>query len=65
MVTCEHTGWDDRVAWHCDRCVLRVRCDHFRARCDSGMRDASDDNLHVPEHFSKVRDPSSLLFKSP
>jgi hypothetical protein len=36
------------------RCVLRVRCDHFRARCDSGMRDACDDVLQVPEHFSKV-----------
>lgn len=36
------------------RCVLRVRCEHFRARCDSGMRDAFDCDLPVPEHFSKV-----------
>ena len=36
------------------RCVLRVRCEHFRARCDSGMRDARDHDLPVPEHFSKV-----------
>jgi hypothetical protein len=35
--------------------VLRVRCEHFRARCDSGMRDATDSHLPVPEHFSKVR----------
>lgn len=36
------------------RCVLRVRCEHFRARCESGMRDAGDHDLPVPEHFSKV-----------
>ncbi|CAL5223332.1 g5831 [Coccomyxa viridis] len=35
------------------RCVLRVRCEHFRARSDSGMRDARDHDLPVPEHFSK------------
>ena len=44
--------------WACTRrCVLRVRCEHFRARCDSGMRDARDHDLPVPEHFSKVWDP--------
>ena len=37
------------------RCVLRARCDHFRARCDSGMRDAGDAELRVPEHFSEAR----------
>lgn len=36
------------------RGVLRGRCDHFRARCDSGMRDAEDREVHVPEHFSKA-----------
>ena len=36
------------------RVVLRGRCDHFRARCDSGMRDAEDREIHVPEHFSKA-----------
>ncbi|CAL8462859.1 g2393 [Coccomyxa elongata] len=42
-------GW--RIPVH--RCVLRVRCEHFRARCDSGMRDATDSHLPVPDHFSK------------
>ncbi len=41
------------------RCVLRVRCEHFRARCDSGMRDATDSHLPVPDHFSKVRADAS------
>ena len=41
------------------RCVLRVRCEHFRARCDSGMRDACDHDLPVPEHFSKVQSLSA------
>jgi len=31
----------------------RVRCP--RARCDSGMRDAGDAELRVPEHFSEAR----------
>ena len=31
-----------------------MRCEHFRARCDSGMRDASDSHLPVPDHFSQV-----------
>ena len=39
----------------CHRAVLRSRCDHFRARCDSGMRDALDAEAAVPEHFTKVR----------
>lgn len=34
------------------RAVLRVRCDTFRARCDSGMRDAGEARLQVPDHFS-------------
>ncbi|EIE27207.1 PCMT-domain-containing protein [Coccomyxa subellipsoidea C-169] len=42
------------ATWHIPaRCVLRVRCEHFRARCDSGMRDASDSHLPVPDHFSQ------------
>ena len=36
------------------RHVLNNRSDHCRARHDSGMRDAADAQLHVPEHFSKV-----------
>ena len=43
------------------RCVLRVRCEHFRARCDSGMRDARDHDLPVPEHFSKVQSSRAWL----
>jgi len=31
--------------------VLRQRCDHFRARCDSGMADAELSVCHVPDHF--------------
>ncbi|KAK9839878.1 hypothetical protein WJX81_008227 [Elliptochloris bilobata] len=42
-------GW--RIAVH--RCVLRTRCDHFRARCESGMKDAADADLPVPDHFSE------------
>jgi hypothetical protein len=34
--------------------VLRQRCDHLRARADSGMRDASlGPRLEVPPHFSR------------
>ena len=36
------------------RHVLHNRSDHCRARDDSGMRDAADSELHVPEHFCKV-----------
>ena len=37
------------------RCVLRARCDHFRARCESGMKDAGDAELPMPDHFSEAR----------
>ena len=40
------------------RHVLENRSDHCRARHDSGMRDAEDKELQVPEHFSKVCSPS-------
>lgn len=36
------------------RHVLNNRSDLCRARHDSGMRDAEDNQLHVPEHFAKV-----------
>ena len=36
------------------RRLLAVRSQHFRARFDSGMRDADRDQLTVPESFSKV-----------
>lgn len=47
--------------------LMQVRAararDHFRARCDSGMRDAGDHDLPVPEHFSKVQTPGSSYRK--
>lgn len=43
------SGWDLPVHW----AVLRRRCDHFRARCDSGMRDALASRCEVPDHFSR------------
>ncbi|KAK9807068.1 hypothetical protein WJX72_012529 [[Myrmecia] bisecta] len=43
------SGWE--IPAH--RSVLRARCDQFRARCESGMRDAFEDKLHVPEHFTR------------
>ncbi|GMH40376.1 hypothetical protein BSKO_08280 [Bryopsis sp. KO-2023] len=33
------------------RSVLKARCEHFRARFDSGMLDANDGELSVPEQF--------------
>ncbi|KAL6780621.1 hypothetical protein ACKKBF_B12430 [Auxenochlorella protothecoides x Auxenochlorella symbiontica] len=33
--------------------VLRQRCEHFRARCESGMRDAAVETIPVPDHFSR------------
>lgn len=42
-------GWSIPVHRH----VLTNRSDHCRARHDSGMRDAEDSELHVPEHFTK------------
>jgi len=42
-------GWEMSV----HSAVLRQRCDHFRARSDSGMRDALISVVHVPDHFSQ------------
>lgn len=42
-------GWEIPV----HSAVLRQRCDHFRARCDSGMCDAKLDCVHIPDHFSQ------------
>eukprot|EP00193_Tetraselmis_chui_P018060 CAMPEP_0177780392 /NCGR_PEP_ID=MMETSP0491_2-20121128/17172_1 /TAXON_ID=63592 /ORGANISM="Tetraselmis chuii, Strain PLY429" /LENGTH=458 /DNA_ID=CAMNT_0019300147 /DNA_START=1307 /DNA_END=2680 /DNA_ORIENTATION=+ len=42
-------GW--RLSAH--KALLKVRCQHFRARFDSGMRDAASDVLAVPDNFSK------------
>ena len=44
------TKCSDDVCRH----VLNNRSDLCRARHDSGMRDAEDNQLHVPEHFAKV-----------
>ncbi|KAK9817485.1 hypothetical protein WJX74_003052 [Apatococcus lobatus] len=33
--------------------VMRARCEAFRARCESGMRDAEASNIPVPEQFSQ------------
>ncbi|KAK9857634.1 hypothetical protein WJX84_009149 [Apatococcus fuscideae] len=33
--------------------VMRARCEAFRARCASGMRDAEAAHIPVPEHFSQ------------
>ena len=33
---------------------MRVRCEAFRARCESGMRDAEAAHIPVPEHFSQA-----------
>jgi hypothetical protein len=41
-------------SWCTCRHVLNNRSDLCRARHDSGMRDAEDNELHVPEHFAKV-----------
>jgi len=35
------------------RAVLKVRCDYFRARFDSNMQDAGDEELSVPSQFSQ------------
>jgi protein-L-isoaspartate(D-aspartate) O-methyltransferase len=43
-------GWE--LAAH--SAVLRQRCDHFRARAGSGMRDAALDRVPVPSHFSRA-----------
>ncbi|KAL4452300.1 hypothetical protein ABPG75_007962 [Micractinium tetrahymenae] len=42
-------GWSIPV----HRSVLRQRCDHFRARCESGWADASTERVAVPDHFSQ------------
>lgn len=33
--------------------VMRARCEAFRARCESGMRDADASSIPVPEQFSQ------------
>ena len=43
------------------RAVVRARCDHVRARCDSGMRDADISKVHVPEHFGQVTPPAAIM----
>lgn len=35
------------------RAVLKARCEYFRARFDSNMQDAGDDELSVPGQFSQ------------
>lgn len=35
------------------RAVLKARCEYFRARFDSNMQDAGDDELSVPAQFSQ------------
>ena len=50
---CQQQDCRNRLGYVC-RHVLNNRSDHCRARHDSGMRDAADSELHVPEHFSKV-----------
>jgi len=35
------------------RAVLKVRCEYFRARFDSDMQDAGDEELSVPSQFSQ------------
>lgn len=42
--------------------MLRSRCEHFRARCDSGMRDALDTEAAVPEEFTKVLSQRSDMY---
>lgn len=41
--------------------ALRHRCDHFRARYESGMKDASLAIINVPDHFSNKRAMECLL----
>ena len=35
------------------RAMLQARCEHFRARCKSGMRDAGAAAIVVPDHFGR------------
>lgn len=41
--------------------VMRVRCEAFRARCESGMRDADAAHIPVPEHFSQASLQNQML----
>jgi len=43
-------------------CVLRTRCDLFRAQSASGMRDASATQIRVPEEFPKEAVAAFLRF---
>lgn len=45
---------DGLVSLNSLRVVLRARCEHFRALCNSGMRDADATEVHVPEDLSEV-----------
>lgn len=42
-------GWE--IPAH--RAMLQARCEHFRARCKSGMRDAVAAAIVVPDHFGR------------
>eukprot|EP00873_Tetraselmis_striata_P012076 jgi/Tetstr1/432340/TSEL_021737.t1 len=46
---CTVAGW--RLPAH--RAMLKVRCRHFRAYFDSGMRDADAEEFEVPDNFAK------------
>lgn len=52
------------AGWHIPvhKALLKRRCEHLRARCDSGMRDAMSSIVSVPEHFSKTTMDSFLHY---
>ncbi len=64
-VTTEFLGAPDAVLRGVDweivvhSAVLRARCALFRARSDSGMRDATHHVLHCPDHFAQ---PAAAAF---
>lgn len=39
-----------------------MRCEHFRARCNSGMRDAHAPEVVVPEHFTQAACKAFLAY---
>lgn len=47
--TLQGSGWDLRV----HSVVLRQRCQYFKARAESGMKDSSLTSIWVPESFSE------------
>ena len=53
MLPVDKALWRDNTWCSCSH-VLNNRSDLCRARHDSGMRDAEDNELHVPEQFAKV-----------